>query len=140
MIVYDTNVVSELMKPTCDAGVLQWSNSRHPGEIFTTAITVGEVLYGVERLPSGRRRSVLEAAVADVFDNFVKVLAFDSAAAGHFARIAAAREQAGRPIGEFDAQIAAICRVHGATLATRNLRDFLGTGIELIDPWRASSS
>lgn len=138
MIVLDTNVVSELMRSPPDAVVVEWVRASPAETLYTTSITVAEILYGIERLPGGRRRTLLLAAARDLFSSFAdRVLVFDVEAAGEYASLVSERERAGRPIGGFDAQIAAICRGNGATLATRNLRDFRGT-VNLIDPWRAS--
>lgn len=140
MIVVDTNVTSELMKPTPSPTVVDWVRARNAAEMFTTSITLAEVRYGIERLPEGRRKDSLRNAAEDVFDAFADhVLAFDAIAAAEYARIVSSRDLAGEPIDGFDAQIAAICRAHGATLATRNLSDFRGTGIDLIDPWHLES-
>lgn len=135
MIIVDTNVVSELMKPAPDATVREWVGA-HDTHLRTTSITLAEIRYGIERLPPGHRRDLLRAAADDVFNAFSgQVLAFDAAAAREYASIVANREYAGRPIDGFDAQIAAICTVHSATLATRNLKDFRVTGIDVVDPW-----
>jgi len=136
VIVVDTNVTSELMRPSPAAPVIAWVRGQGPGDLYTTAITVAEVLYGVERLPTGRRRASLKAAAEEVFAAFADhVLAFDVAAAAEYAALVGDRERDGAPINGFDAQIAAICRAHGAALATRNGKDFRDTGIDLIDPW-----
>lgn len=133
MIVVDTNVASELMRPSPSALVVAWVRARPPSQLHTTAITVAEILYGVERLPEGSR---LGTTAREVFSRFAdRVLAFDERAAEHYPEIIAGREAVGRPISGFDAQIAAICRVHDATLATRNTRDFEKTGITTLDPW-----
>jgi toxin FitB len=135
MIVVDTNVVSELMRPSPDQTVLEWVASAGP-ELRTTAITVAEIRYGLERLAGGRRRDRLRAAADEVFTVFSDyVLPFDAEAAVHYALIVSHCDGIGRPIDGFDAQIAAICRTRGATLATRNLKDFRETGVDLIDPW-----
>ena len=135
MIVLDTNVVSELAKPTPDATVLAWVDAQ--GALAITATTLAELRFGVARLPQGRRRTMLSEAisqlVADDLDG--RVLPFDGACADAYGLIAAARERTGRPIGVADGQIAAICGVHEATLATRDVRDFVDTGIELVNPW-----
>ena len=138
MIVLDTNVLSELMRSEPARAVLRWFGTQPAARLFTTAISEGEILYGLTLLSSGRRRIVLERAARQVFaEDFAdRVLPFDRAAAHEFAEIAADRHAAGRPMSEFDAQIAAISRAHGAALATRNARDFDGCGIEVIDPWR----
>jgi predicted nucleic acid-binding protein len=136
MIVLDTNVVSELMRPEPAPQVADWVRDRDKHELRTTAITLAEVRYGIARLPGERRKQVLLAAADDIFRAFEdQVLPVDVAAAEQYAVIAHNRERAGKPISSFDALIAAICRSRGAALATRNLSDFDGTGIEIIDPW-----
>ena len=136
MIVLDTNVVSELMRPEPAPHVASWVRSRDRRELFTSSITLAEIRYGIARLPDGRRKQVLLDAADDVFRAFSdQILPVDSMAAEHYATIASARERACRRISGFDVLIAAICRARGATLATRNLPDFDGTGIDLIDPW-----
>jgi len=138
MIVADTNVVSELMRPSPSPALRNWLSERAAGELYTTAITVAEIRYGLERLAEGRRKDRLRAAADEVFAAFSEyVLPFDADAAVHYARIARRRDEAGLPIGGFDAQIAAICRARGAALATRNVKDFLETGVEVTDPWRS---
>lgn len=136
MIIVDTNVLSELMKPSPDSVVETWVRSRPADELRTTAISLAEVRYGIERLPSGRRKAQLKETADEIFAAFSEdILAFDAAAAQHYASIVTTREQGGLPIDGFDAQIAAICSVHEATLATRNVKDFRGTGIDVINPW-----
>lgn len=137
MIVVDTNVISELTRQTPAPEVVSWLDSLAAAEVTTTAITAAELLYGVDRLPDGRRKAELSAAVngllRDDFDG--RVLSFDVKAAGRYAEVVCRRERLGQPIGIADAQIAAICSAVGATLATRNIADFEDTGIELINPW-----
>ena len=136
MIILDTNVVSELMRPEPEPGVTNWVRDRDRRELCTTAITFAEVRYGIARLPDGRRKRVLLAAADEIFSDFAdQVLPVDSVAAEHYAAIASRRERAGKPISGFDALIAAVCRSHGATLATRNVSDFDDTGIETLNPW-----
>jgi hypothetical protein len=138
VIVLDTNVASELMRPAPAGVVVEWVRGRPARDLYTTAITLAEIRYGIERLPDGRRKELVRTAADEVFTAFEgQLLPFDAAAAAQYARVVSGRDSAGAPIDGFDAQIAAICRVHGATLATRNLRDFQGTGIEVIDPWRS---
>jgi len=137
MIIVDTNVVSELMKPTPSKPVIEWIRARTGAELFTTSITLAEILYGIARLPDGRRKELLRTASSEVFATFEdQVLPFDSVAAKRYAEVVQSRDQLGAPIDGFDAQIASICRAHGAALATRNLKDFQHTDIELIDPWK----
>lgn len=138
MIVLDTNVLSELVRTTPDTRVLTWLDALPVAETATTAVTAAELHYGVARLPAGRRRVALHQAVqAMLTDDFEgRVEPFDRHAARAYAHVVADRERIGRPIGMADAQIAAICRARGATLATRNTKDFEDAGIELVDPWR----
>jgi predicted nucleic acid-binding protein len=137
MIVLDTNVVSELMRRRPHEDVLGWVDAHDPRTLAITAITAAELLHGVERLPRGARAYRLADAVHDLLtEDFAgRVLPFDGAAAIHYGSLVAARERAGRPISVADGQIAAICRHHDALLATRNLRDFDGTDVGLLDPW-----
>jgi len=137
VIVLDTNVVSEGTKPSPSETVLNWPDGQITSELFTTAITVAEVLYGVEALPPGKRRTSLLATVEKMFGQQFpgRILPFDEDAARAFAIIVASRDAAGRPIPPLDAMIAAIARTHRATVATRNTADFEGCGIQLIDPW-----
>jgi len=140
MMVWDTNVVSELMRPEPSEQVVEWTDRQPIDEVFITAITVGELLYGIGRLPTGRRRN----ALSELFDEMVtedferRVLAFDGVAAAHYADIVVERERVGRPISMADAQIAAICRSHGATVATRNVDDFADVGVDIVNPWTTS--
>jgi predicted nucleic acid-binding protein len=138
MIVLDTNVLSESLRPKPSSSVLEWMRSHARTALFTTAITEAEIHFGLALLPTGRRRNALEAAVALIFEAELsgRVLPFDSAAAREYAALAANRQRAGRPMSQADAQIAAIVRSRGATLATRNVADFDNCGFEVIDPWR----
>lgn len=136
MIVVDTNVVSELMRPAPTPTVVEWIRAQAGRELYTTVITLAEIRYGIERHPDGRRKKLLKTTAEEVFAAFEEqVLPFDRSAAMQYATIASARERTGAPINGFDAQIASICRTHQAVLATRNLKDFQGTGIDVIDPW-----
>jgi predicted nucleic acid-binding protein len=139
MIILDTNVLSEALKPSPSAKVLEWLAAQSGAQLFTTAITEAEILHGLELLPKGRRRNALSAAVDAMFEEDFggRILPFDSAAARLFPRIAAARRSLGRPITQFDAQIAAIARARQAMLATRNSQDFQRCGIAVVDPWTA---
>lgn len=137
MIVLDTNVVSELMRKDAATEVVAWVD-RHPGDqVFVTAVTAAELLYGVTRLPDGRRKRSLAAKVrALINEDFEdQVLPFSSDAAHRYAEIVASRERSGKPISMADAQIAAICRQHDLSLGTRNTKDFADTGIRVFNPW-----
>lgn len=137
MIVLDTNVVSELMRPDPAMGVVAWVDRRPADEVFVTAVTAAELLYGVARLPDGARRATLARKLRELLeDDFEgRVLPFDASAADHYATIVVSRERAGRPILMADAQIAAICRGFDADLATRNVKDFADTGVRILNPW-----
>lgn len=139
MIVLDTNVVSEFLRPRPDPSVKAWLNGTDSHALAVTAVTVAELLAGVAFLPRGRRRATLGDSVAGILGEAFAgaVLPFDADSAGYYADVLAARRTADASIAVLDAQIAAICRQYDATLATRNTRDFKGVGLELIDPWAA---
>lgn len=137
MIVLDTNVISEIFRPKPDAGVIEWLSAL-TGDVAITSVTLAELLACVRTLPAGTRRSSLQAAVETAvlpYRRAETILPFDDLAADRYAEILAVRRAAGRAIATADAQIAAICRARNASLATRNTKDFLGTGIALVDPW-----
>ncbi|WP_350274329.1 type II toxin-antitoxin system VapC family toxin [Kribbella sp. HUAS MG21] len=136
MIVLDTNVVSEVMKTSPDAAVWQWLHRNLGKELCITAITVAEIHDGIERMPTGRRRKQVREA-ADVPFSFAEpdALSFTAEAAMAYSVVMRDRRRAGLPIEPLDAQIAAICLVEQAALATRNTEDFARTGVELINPW-----
>ncbi len=137
MIILDTNVISEVIKPDPSVAVTGWLARERPSDIFTTTITQAELLYGIELLPRGRHRSTLEAAITKILREVLldRILPFDSDAAVAYSRIAASRRAMGRPISEPDAQIAAIAHSRGAALATRNTSDFEHCGIKVLNPW-----
>lgn len=141
MIILDTNVLSEAMRPAPAPVVQAWLARQPPTQLYVTAIAEAELLYGAALLPPGRRRQGLEQAIQRMFaEDFAgRVLSFDRAAAAHYAQIAAARRKAGRPIATFDAEIAAIARAMGFAVATRNATDFADLGIDVIDPWKVQS-
>lgn len=137
MIVLDTNVLSELMRPEPDARVIDWLDKQDAFSVTISSITVAEILYGIERLPNGRRKRDFAAMAAAMFEeDFTgRILSFDSGAALHYAEQVTASECAGRQVHMADAQIAAICIQHGAVLATRYLKDFETLAVETINPW-----
>lgn len=139
MIILDTNVVSEVLRPQPSDRVIEWMAGL-AGDVAITAITLAELLAGVRLLPAGRRRAALAARIDDAIAPYREtraILPFDDGSAEQYAEVVAIRQRAGRPIHAADAQIAAICRQHRATCATRNVADFASTGIELVDPWTA---
>lgn len=137
MIVLDTNVLSEILRPAPDARPLSWLAAQPRSVLFTTTVTRAELLYGTQLLPDGHRKAVLLAAIQKIFslDMAGQVLGFDNDAADQYAAIAAMRKKSGKPISQFDAMIAAMTQSRGARLATRNVKDFAGCGIEVINPW-----
>ncbi|HUO36525.1 MAG TPA: type II toxin-antitoxin system VapC family toxin [Mycobacterium sp.] len=141
MIVLDTNVVSELMRKAPEPRVVSWVDGFSASDVMVTAVTAAELMYGVARLPEGRRKRELhikvEGLLTEDFED--QILPFDAPAATHYAEIVASRERAGCPISMADAQIAAICRNWGAGLATRSLDDFVDTGVDAVNPWDAAT-
>jgi toxin FitB len=136
MILLDTNVLSALMRHEPDPIIVAWLDNQPPDAIWTTTITTFEIRLGLKILADGRRRTALEEAftraLEDDLDN--RVLPFDQAAAEAAARIAAQQRAAGRPVEIRDVQIAGITTARKATLATRNIRHFVGTGISTTNP------
>lgn len=137
MILLDTNVISELMRAAPARAVLEWFAEHDASDLFISAITEAELRTGVAILPPGQRRDRLQLALDAMIDEdfHTRVMPFDSSAARAYADIASQRRLAGRPIAEADCQIAAIARTLGAPLATRNIKDFDGCGIKMINPW-----
>lgn len=140
MIVLDTNVLSEPLRARPSAEVLAWLESQTE-TLALTAISVGELLTVVRLLSPGRRRAGLEAAIEVVLAAHAdRVLPYDEPAARHYSRIMESRRTSGHPMSVEDGMIAAICLARGAGLATRNLKDFDGLGLEVIDPWDVRSA
>ena len=139
MIVLDTNVLSEALRPSPDTSVLDWLAKQPRASLFTTTVTRGEILYGIRLLSDGkRRRGLWDAAIKIFSDDFAgQVLSFDHDAADMYAEIAASRRIAGKPISQFDAMIVAMARSRGASLATRNVKDFDHCGVDVVNPWTA---
>lgn len=137
MVLLDTNVVSELMRPAPSAAVVSWVAGRAAADLFFSAVGEAELRYGVAVMPTGRRRdriaSEIEAMLRDDFEG--RILSFDSRAARAFAEIASARRACGRPAPQADCQIAAIALSRGMAMATRNVRDFEEMGVKIMDPW-----
>ncbi|MBP8295412.1 MAG: type II toxin-antitoxin system VapC family toxin [Burkholderiales bacterium] len=134
----DTNVLSELVRAAPDPAVVAWVRAQPKESLFVTSVTEAEMRLGVRLLPAGRRRQMLDLAVAAMFaEDFAgRIRPFDTVAVANYVDIVWKRRAAGRPISQFDAQIAAIALHHGDKLATRNLSDFEGCGLTLIDPWK----
>jgi toxin FitB len=139
VIILDTNVVSELMKPHANQAVLTWLAASRRIDLVTTSITKAEVLDGIARPPDVRRKTALAAEAQRMFRDDLgdRVLPFDDAAANYYTDILETCRRAGRLISIFDAQIAAIALANDAAVATRNVTDFTGCGVEIINPWDA---
>ena len=136
-VLLDTNVVSELLRPSPSPAVESWVAGHRAADLHFSAVGEAELRYGVALLPAGRRRDTIALAVEAILreDFEDRVLPFDSGAAREYADIAASRRTAGRPVAPADCQIAAIARCRDLTVATRNVRDFADMKIRLIDPW-----
>ncbi len=140
MIVLDTNVISEMLRVAPSPEVARWVAAQPESALFTTAATEAEIRVGISMMATGKRKAQLQATVDQTFSQiFVgRILPFDSAAAVVYAEISTNRRAVGRPISPFDAQIAAIARANGAAaIATRNVDDFAGVGVEIVNPWTA---
>jgi predicted nucleic acid-binding protein len=137
MILIDTNVISDLMAPEPSANVTEWFRAIAPASVFTSTVTQAEILYGVRILPEGKRKTELEVKAGIIFGSRLsgRVLPFDVPAAKIYAETLARRRAMGRPMTQFDAQIAAIALSRGASLATRNVADFTNIDLEVINPW-----
>ena len=138
MIVLDTNVVSELMRPAPNPDVVAWVDHWSATELAVTAVTVAEILYGIGRLDDGQRKVTLQSLAHAMFEQDFRdrVLPFGFEEAEIYAGLVVQRDQDGLPISMADAQIAAVTVCRGARLATRNTRDFAGLPVALINPWQ----
>ena len=137
MFVLDTNVVSELMRERPNGKVLGWMDNQLTDNLFVTSVTEAEIRTGIAILPEGERKLGLAAAAERLFGVFFaeRILPFDSDAAQAYAMLAVERRTAGRPISQFDCQIAAIAHSQGASVVTRDVEDFEGCGLDVINPW-----
>ena len=138
MIVLDTNVLSALMRPSPDEEVVQWLDDQPRSSIWTTAITVLEIRFGLQILPAGRRRARLMHAFDTVIVAKIesRIAQFDLAAAQHAADLMAVRQKRGRPVDLRDTLIAGIVLAHGAELATRNIDHFADLSVRVVNPWK----
>jgi toxin FitB len=137
VIIVDTNVISELMRPQPDPRIVGWVASQSRSLLYTTYINHAEILLGIAALPNGRRRAGLATSAEAMFgqDFAGRILPFGAAAAARYPEVMQARRRAGNPIGVFDALIAAIALAAGASVVTRDISGFAGCGLSLIDPW-----
>jgi predicted nucleic acid-binding protein len=141
VIVIDTNVVSEITRTRPSVAVRAWLDSQISQDLFLCAPVLAELRYGIERLPKGRRREFLDVALGRIIgEGFPdRILPLDRDAALEFGRVVAHRDRLGRPIATMDGMIAAIAIVNRAAIATRDVEDFTGLGIDVIDPFGASA-
>jgi predicted nucleic acid-binding protein len=137
MFVLDTNILSAVMGSRPVPEVAAWMALQPEELLFTTSVCQAEILAGVEVLPEGRHRRILEAAAKAIFASAFdgRILPFDDKSAAFYAEIFATRKRAGRPTATTDLMIAAIARAQGADVVTRNTADFEGSGLTLINPW-----
>lgn len=137
MIILDTNVVSEMMRATPASSVVTWLNDQDASLLFLTAVTVGEIRYGLRALPHGKRRRVLEEGFEKILTEAFtgRILAFDEVAAHRYGEIMGRRKEIGRPLGILDGQIASIAWSNGCSVATRNIQDFMECGVEIVNPF-----
>jgi len=137
MIIVDTNIVAEMMRASPAPAVVAWLNDQEATTLYLTTITIAEIAYGLRILPQGRRRRLLEQGfervLAEAFAG--RILAFDEAAAHRYGEVMGRRKEIGRPLRALDGQIASIARANGGSVATRNVRDFIECGVEVIDPF-----
>ena len=139
MILLDTNVISETLRPIPDPAVAAWLTGISLDSVFVSSITIAELLYGLALLPDGKRKKQLAEVIGLFFKDKITnpIQSFDDQDAVAYASISVSRRRAGRPIRELDAQIASIALTRGLIVATRNIDDFAGCGVEIINPWEA---
>lgn len=136
MIVLDTNVVSEAMKPQPDAAVRAWLNDQAAETLYLSSVTLAELLFGIRALPAGKRKNMLSQTLEGLLEMFEgRVLPFDTAAARHYAELAVTAKNGGRGFPTPDGYIAAIAAAHGFTVATRDVAPFQAAGLDIINPW-----
>lgn len=140
MIVLDTNVVSEPMKPGGSAVVLAWLDRQVADTLYLTATSLAELLVGIQLLSDGKRKAGLDAALTELMAGLFgpRILPFDRQAALAYALLVGRARAAGRVISVAEGQIAAIADLHGFTVATRDTAPFLAAGVPVIDPWAES--
>ena len=136
-ILLDTNVLSELLRAQPEAAVTTWFAAQQPDGLYVSAVTQAEMMLGAGLLPTGKRKQALDQALRTMFEeDFARrILPFDSGAVAAYVEIVRKRRAAGRPIAQFDAQIAAISVSRGFDLATRNVSDFEACGVTVVNPW-----
>jgi predicted nucleic acid-binding protein len=137
VIILDTNLVSEPMRPAPNAAVRAWYNAQTLNELYICAPVLAEMRFGIELLASGAKQRWLRNQVNEIEHIHFRdrVLPFDATSASIYGRIIAARKRSGRPMGVLDGMIAAIALQHGASVATRDTRDFALPDLTVVDPF-----
>jgi toxin FitB len=137
MILFDTNIISEMMKPSPSSEVINWLDQQETTKLFISTISIAEISFGLNALPEGNRRVQLEQAFNKaIIESFkYRILSFDESAAHVYGKIMSKRKGLGRPLGILDGQIAAIAYTQGLIIATRNVNDFTGCGLDIINPF-----
>jgi predicted nucleic acid-binding protein len=138
LILVDTNVISETMKPSGSLHVLSWLDRQMPGTLFMSTTTMAEILVGIQVLPEGKRKDNLTRVFDTLSDRLFRnrILPFDEQAAIAYSEVVASARKHGRAIAIADGQIAAIASVHGFTVATRDTAPFLAAGVSVLNPWQ----
>lgn len=137
MIVLDTNVVSEITRPSPDANVLAWLNAQAPATLFLSSVTAAELLFGIAAMPQGKRQQQLQQAIEGILQAFdQRILPFDTEAAQHYADLAVGARKAGLGFPVPDGYIAAIAASRKFIVATRDTAPFAAAGLEVINPWK----
>jgi hypothetical protein len=139
MIVLDTNVISEPLKPRADPRVIRWLDSQAPETLYLTATALSELMFGIALLPAGKRRRGMEVAMQSLLTKLFqsRFLSFDREAAIAFALLGSRAAARGYSISVADCQIAAIAAVHGFAVATRDTAPFLAVGVPVVNPWKS---
>jgi predicted nucleic acid-binding protein len=138
VIVLDTNVIAEAMRPEPNPAVVSWLNGQSAETLYLSSVTLAELLFGIGAIPTGARRDRLAQALDRLLALFPgRVLPFDQDAARRYADMAVTARAAGHPLPVSDGYIAATAASRGFAVATRNTRDFQTIGVDLIDPWHA---
>jgi len=142
VIIIDTNIISELMKPNPDNLVIKWFGQQQTLQLYITTITIAEISYGLDVLVTGKRRQLLEETfnkvITEAFQH--RIFSFDKPAAYLYGKIMGQRKKSGRPMSIADGQIAAIARSQGSAIATRNVTDFINCGVEIFNPFSDEAS
>lgn len=140
MIILDTTVISEVMRPEPNRSVIAWLDAQEIKTLFLTSITISELLFGVESMPAGKRKSRLNIYTTGLNDIFAdRILSFDLLAAQHYAGLAVAAQKRGHGFPVPDGYIAAIAASHKYAIATRDSAPFASVGLTVIDPWRMTN-